>query len=308
MSFDSLRLQGLVFSVLALLTVSLSLLFGSMPPQYEWWLAAGLIVFLGVPHGALDPLFAAALLPLHSRVVWLGFIAIYLLLAAAVVLLWWALPTIFLIMFLAVSVLHFSGDLLSGAHPLARFVYGAAVISVPAERHAADMLRLFSQLVGANAARPVVAVLELIAWPCLLALLWLVVSSWRQRVGRDVWRSLEIFALGSLLWIATPLLGFAIYFCAMHSARHILRTQQFSGLKMGRLVLVVALPMVALLGAGTLGWRLLPDSPVDARMLQYLFVGLAALTLPHMVLVERVRWAGWPTRASSEFSATVSRP
>lgn len=308
MTFNSLRLQGLVFIVLALLTVFLSLLFGPLPSQYEWWLAAGLIVVLGVPHGALDPLFAAALLPLHSRVAWLGFIVIYLLLAAAVVLLWWAFPTVFLVMFLVVSVLHFSGDLLSGAHPLTRFVYGVAVISLPAAHHAADMLRLFSQLVGANAAQPVVAALELIAWPCLLALLWLVVFSWRQRVGRDVWSSLEIFALGLLVWIATPLLGFAIYFCAMHSARHILRTQQFSGLKMGRLMLVVALPLLALLGAGTLGWRLLPDSPVDERMLQYVFVGLAALTLPHMVLVERVRLAGWPTRASAEFSGSCTRP
>lgn len=308
MTCDSLRLQGFLFSLLALLTVFLSLLFGPLPAQCEWWLAAGLIVVLGVPHGALDPLFAAVLLPLHSRVAWLGFIVVYLLLAAAVVMLWWALPTVFLVLFLAVSVLHFSGDLLTGAHPLARFVYGTSVISLPAALHAAEMLRLFSQLVGAAAARPVVAALELIAWPCLLVLLLLCVFSLRQRVGRDVWRSLEIFALGSLLWVATPLLGFAIYFCAMHSARHILRTQQFSGLKMARLMLVAALPLLALLGATTLGWRLLPDSPVDERMLQYLFVGLAALTLPHMVLVERVRLAGWPTRASAESNGSFARP
>ncbi len=51
-----------------------------------------------------------------------------------------------------------------------------------------------------------------------------------QGVRHDVeWRdgllALEIMAVGSLKLTATPLLGFAIYFCTMHSPRHILRTQ-----------------------------------------------------------------------------------
>jgi Brp/Blh family beta-carotene 15,15'-monooxygenase len=304
----------LLFSLLALVTALASLLWGPMLPLHESWLAAALIFFLGVPHGALDPLFAAALLGIKSPTAWLGFSLFYVLLAAAVVLLWWTLPAVFLTAFLAVSVLHFSGDPSAGASFLERLVYGTAVIALPAGWHAAEMLRLFSLLVGPAAAQPVVTVLQLIAWPCLLALLGLVALSALRRTGRDGWRTLEFLALGGLAWTATPLLGFSIYFCAMHSARHILRTQQFTGVTPSRLALVAALPMLALLGLGLIGWTLWPASPttlpavaamllpqpqtplVTTHLLQLLFVGLAALTLPHMLLVERLRWTGWQLR------------
>ena len=289
MVISPLRLQGFIFSALALTAAVFSVLLAPMASPHEWLLASGLIVLLGVPHGALDPLFAQTLLKLNSRFAWLGFVALYLLLAALVVVLWWQLPLVFLISFLAVSILHFSGDLVAGATFSERLVYGGAVIVLPALWHAAELTRLFSQLVGPSAAVPVVAALKLIAWPWLLALLLLVVSSGR----RDGLLALEIMAVGLLTLTATPLLGFAIYFCVMHSPRHILRTQQYAGVTTRRMALVAVLPLLAVLVLSVLGWYFLPPSSTDERMLKLLFVALAALTLPHMVLVERVRFSGW---------------
>ena len=289
MALSSLRLQGLVFIVLAITATISSLLLVPMAQQQELFVASGLIVLLGVPHGALDPLFAQRLLQINSHTAWCGFVAIYLLFAVLVVVVWWYLPLIFLIAFLVLSILHFSGDLLEGATFAERLVYGGAIILLPALWHSKELTRLFSHLVGSNAAIPVVAVMQLIAWPWLLTLLLLFLRSFR----RDSLHALEIMAIGLLTWIATPLLSFAIYFCAMHSPRHILRTRQYAGVAPGRMALVALLPLASVLGFGGLGWYFLPSPSIDERMLQLLFVTLAALTLPHMVLVERVRFSSW---------------
>jgi hypothetical protein len=51
--------------------------------------------------------------------------------------------------------------------------------------------------------------------------------------------------------------------------------------------------MFGVVMASAVAWHLLKDTTLDARVLQIVFVGLAALTVPHMVLVERVRLSGW---------------
>lgn len=289
-----MRLQGLFFSILALMTGALSLLFGSLEAQHELLFASLFIVLLGVPHGALDPIFVQALPQINSPASWAVFVALYLLLAALVVALWWFAPTIFLVVFLVVSVLHFSGDLVAGAGFLVRLFYAGAVIVLPAALHAAELERLFALLTNLTAAAMVVTALQLMAWPWLAALVLLTVRSARH----DRWLALEVLAVSVLTLTASPLLGFTVFFCCMHSPRHILRTQLYARMTLQRLALVAALPMFAVLLMAGGGWYWLPDSPIDERLLQFLFVALAALTVPHMVLVERVRLSGWSPRPS----------
>lgn len=289
---SALRLQGLIFSVLAFATAALSVFLAPMDAQQTLWLAGLLIMSLGIPHGALDPIFAKELPQIKSRASWAGFVVCYLLLAALVVCLWWVLPALFLMGFLGISVLHFSGDPAPGATFWSRLLYGGAVITLPFLWHADEGGRLFSLLVGRDAALPIAAGLHLIAGPWLAGLVLVTVLNGR----RDWLLALEISAVGLLALAATPLLGFAVFFCGMHSMRHILRTQRYSGFTPQRLALMAVLPMLAVFLIAALGWTLLPDSPIDERMLQFLFVALAALTVPHMVLVERVRFTGWQPR------------
>ena len=284
----AIRLQGLLFCMVALLTGLWSVLFLPLDAHFELLLAGLLIVLLGVPHGALDPVYAQKWPRIQSRTSWVVFVLVYLLLAASVVALWWFAPTVFLLGFLAISVLHFSGDLTDGAKVWVRFFYAGAVIVLPAARHAAELERLFSLLAGPHAAGLVVALLKTLVWPWLaglgLAVLW--------RALHEALLALEVLAVGVLALTAPPLLGFTVFFCCMHSPRHVLRTQLHAGLPLQRLAVVAVLPMLAVLLMGAGAWYFLPDSPFDERSIQFLFVALAALTVPHMVLVERVRLSG----------------
>jgi Brp/Blh family beta-carotene 15,15'-monooxygenase len=95
--------------------------------------------------------------------------------------------------------------------------------------------------------------------------------------------------------VAPPLYAFVVFFCAMHAARHILRTTEYAGgaTELRRLLMFALPPMVVTSAAAILITLRIPSSSVGSGLVQIIFVGLAALTVPHMALVERVRWRGW---------------
>ena len=287
---NALRVQGIVFSAGALLVALGTLALGRLSPQLELIVVAVLILVLGVPHGALDTIFAKQLYGIRTLSGWLQFSLLYLLLAALVVGLWLWQPGLFLLGFLAISAAHFSGDPLQGVPWPARLFYGGSVILLPTIGHAQEIGRLFGLLVGDATATPLVPWLRLLAWPWLVGLA--LASLWQTR--HDFWTALEMAAAGILAIVAPPLVSFVVFFCGMHSARHILRTMNFSGRSSWRYVAGAALlPMAGVLAGSALAWVFLRDTALDARVVQVVFVGLAALTVPHMVLVERVRLSGW---------------
>ncbi len=52
--------------------------------------------------------------------------------------------------------------------------------------------------------------------------------------------------------------------------------------------------MLGALLASATAWHFLDGMPINGAIIQLVFVGLAAVTVPHMALVERVRLrAGW---------------
>ena len=284
------QLQGTVFCCLALLATCGTQFLGRFASQTELILLAALIVVLGIPHGALDTLFARRLYGIQTLWGWLGFSGVYLLLAGLVVGLWLLAPTGFLLGFLLISAVHFSGDPAAGTPQISRILYAGTVLIFPSFFYALEMSQLFAHLVGRDAALAVSSVLGWLAWPWLVAIGLTVL----ERLRRDWLTALEMICVSLLALLTPPLVAFTVFFCAMHSARHILRTAEYSGRSEIRLLAAAALlPMLAVLAAAAVAWYFLQDTALDARVVQIVFVGLAALTVPHMALVERVRFSGW---------------
>ena len=284
-----LKIQGVLFSLLALILTAAALLLPSLNPQVELYVFATLVLVLGVPHGALDPIFARQLYGIQTLPGWVFFAVIYVTLGALVVWLWWLMPGVFLLLFLAASAVHFSGDLVPQTPRIARICYGGAVIFFPVLLHATEVTQLFGFLAGTSAADTLVAGMRWLAWPWLMATALVSCFMWR----RDWLTALEMTSVSLLAIAVPPLLAFTVFFCVMHSARHALRAQQYAALSAPRLLLTSAAPMIAVLAGTVLSLYFFKDLSIDKHIVQLVFVGLAALTAPHMLLVERVRYAGW---------------
>ena len=286
----ALKIQGIAFSIAALLMSALSFVVVHPDERSELIVLSALILLLGVPHGAFDTVFAWRIYGIRSPLAWVGFVLGYLLLAAGVVAVWVVAPAFFLLGFLLISAVHFSGDPAEGTPLMTRLLYGGSILVLPSLFHADEMGRLFGLLVGPGTAYMLMPWIRLLAWvwlPCVCLAVIL-------RSRSDLTGAMEIGAAALLALVVPPLVSFTLFFCGMHSARHILRTIDYSGRTSARLLLVAALlPMLGVIAVSAVAWHFLKDTPLEARVIQIIFVGLAALTVPHMILVERVRLSGW---------------
>ena len=284
------RLQGLVFSFSALGVAFAATTLGRFSPQSELIVLAALIVVLGIPHGAMDTIFAQKLYGIRTPWAWARFGLVYLLLASLVVGLWAWVPAVFLAGFLIISTAHFSGDPAEGTPLFSRILYGGAVLVLPNIWHEDEITALFSKLVGTPAAGAIVPILVGLTWPWLIGLVLAIAERWRN----DKLTAFEFASVGLLACVAPPLLSFTLFFCGMHSARHMIRAFIYSGRASWRFLLLASLlPLLGVACASLVAWYFMRSTPLDERMVQIVFVGLAALTVPHMALVERVRLRAW---------------
>jgi beta-carotene 15,15'-dioxygenase len=80
-----------------------------------------------------------------------------------------------------------------------------------------------------------------------------------------------------------------VYFCLLHSLRHLTGTLGVLPERRQALHSAAGITALSLAGAALAALLLLAGAGavVDAAMLQVVFIGLAALTVPHMLLVDR---------------------
>lgn len=285
-----IRIQGVLFGVISIICLLASLFLPALDKQTELILVAALIIILGVPHGALDTLFARELYGVNSATAWIKFSVIYLMMAALVVVLWYMAPLLFLIGFIGISIAHFSGDPDGETGWLIRLIYGGAIIFIPVLKHPQEIADVFTLLVGEKSSLALMPWLSGLALPWLLALSAVVLYLLVKKSPL----SFEFLCLGLIAYFVSPLISFTVFFCGMHSARHIIRTAAFAKYSQPVLLLgAMLLPMLGVLVMSVASWYMLKNQSLDGRVVQIVFVGLAALTVPHMALVEQVRLKGW---------------
>ena len=258
------------------------------------WNLIGLagIVLIGLPHGALDGAVAMHLGLVDKFSTMARFVIIYVGLAGLVVGAWIIAPSLSLIVFLTISMLHFgAGDARHGEGIL-RFAEtlahgGLAIVGI-SQFHRSEVDEIFYYLINQDTAMVWLAI-NVLTVAVIVAIITCV-----SQAAKDVkWSAttLELLILGIVYALVPPLLGFAIYFCLVHSARHFRRilstikaTVDFSNIKNQAILFTTA----SWIAAGIAFWMLADFADPGPTVMRITFIGLAALTVPHMLLIDGV--------------------
>ena len=248
------------------------------------------IVMIGLPHGALDGAVAMHIGLVKKLSNLIKFMLAYISLAVFVVIVWMFFPTFSLIAFLGISLLHFGyGDAKNG-EGITKFAeavaHGGLVIVGISQFHRGEVDEIFYYLIKQDTSTiwlamniASIGVIAAIA-TCLL------------QTSKDIkWSSttLELLLVGVVIAITPPLLGFSIYFCLIHSARHFSRIYRMIKQNVANTTIKTQaiLFTVACWLAAVVAFVLFADfSDPGPTILRIIFIGLAALTVPHMILID----------------------
>lgn len=242
-------------------------------------------VAVGMPHGALDVVVGPRLA--RPSV----FFATYLALAAATALVWLIAPLLTVAIFLAASWFHFArGDAdhhreLGTAGTLVGISTAGCALGLPLALHSGIVAPVLSDLLLGTATLSTEQITGVGTIITSASFVTGVVAGIAALQVRRYVIVTELVTIALVAAIVHPLVSFAIYFALWHSPRHMIALDVER-----RAVKPTLIATAATLLAGVLVWRLL--DPSTAAATQVIFIGLAALTTPHLVVTERLRYRG----------------
>jgi Brp/Blh family beta-carotene 15,15'-monooxygenase len=257
--------------------------------------ALALVVILGVPHGSLDVLFAKQTYQLVHIKKWLKFLGFYSASSLLIIALWMLVPGFFFVVFLILSAIHFADDINLSGHQLLKLSYGFAIITLPAVIQGSELTKLYGMIIDTALAQQIVWISKYVGF---LLLSLLPIQFFANKVNCR--SQIEVIAIAILFLMATPILAFTIYFCFMHSGRHLVRSHFFlNSFKTQEFIYALILPTMAVIFVGLCIWYFKLSPSFEKDLIQIIFVGLAALTVPHAWLLNKAKFINWATKSVS---------
>ena len=260
-----------------------------------------LILTIGISHGSLDHNKGKKLLSTLKVANMYFFYLLYVFIGVLVIILWLMLPSITLILFLIVASYHFGKedtDFLTdnnlSLNQLFYFLKGLLIVIAPLNFHFEETINIFKLLfvsgekfyiflsyIESYNIIPIIFILS------AFSSFYLFIKNFRF-ISFTIF--LDFFSILILNYYLSPLLAFTFYFCFLHSIRHsvslIIELDQ-SSFKNGFLLFFKkALPLTLTTAILFLVCLFILKNyyVLDSAILKIIFIGLASLTFPHILL------------------------
>ena len=260
-----------------------------------------LILIIGVSHGSLDHIKGKKLLKIFQMNNIVTFYISYFLLALTVIILWVLLPTIILLTFLIVASFHFGKEdtqfLIGDNSHLNQFLFflkGSLVILAPLYFNFNETVSIFKLLLIDNESfyqsLNIIENNNFLIIGIALSTLSSIYLFFQKFELKKFTIFFDYFSIIIINIYFSPLVAFTIYFCFLHSIRHsisLITELDQESLKNGLLVFIKkATPLTILTCAFCLvGLYFLNNNyNFDSAILKLIFIGLASLTFPHILL------------------------
>ena len=260
-----------------------------------------LILIIGVSHGSLDHVKGGKLIKIFKIENMTLFYISYILIAVIVITLWVLAPSILLIIFLLVASYHFGKEDTQFLHnynsnfmSILYFLKGSLVILAPLYFHFEETIEIFKLLLIDNenfySSLSFIENNRLINLGIILSSISSIILFIKKFNSKNFSIFFDYFSILILNYYLSPLIAFTAYFCFLHSVRHsmtLIYELDNNNMKNGLLIfikkampLTVLTAVICLIGIYLLNFKY----EFNDSIIKVIFIGLAALTFPHILL------------------------
>ena len=260
-----------------------------------------LILSIGISHGSLDNVKGRKLFQIFEIKKFYIFYLAYILIAIIVIILWILIPYVSLIIFLTVASYHFGKEdtqfLIVENSYYNQFLFllkGSLIVFAPMYFHFNETISIFKLLFIENENfynfLDLMESKKILLYCIILSTLANILLFTKNFELKKFTIFLDYFSIIIINYYFSPLVAFTIYFCFLHSVRHSIslmseldRDDLGNGFK---IFVKKALPLTIITAIFcAIGLYLLNNTyNLESSILKIIFIGLASLTFPHILL------------------------
>ena len=251
------------------------------------------ILSIGISHGSLDHIKGRKLLKIlgfkSSAIFYIG----YIIIGFITVIIWLLFPKFLLYLFLIVAAFHFGKEDSEFINKnknfeLIYFFKGSLIIVSPLLFHKDETLSIFNSL-NFDISTNILINNEILYLFIFLSIISNIILSLNKSLDAKSLLLMDFLSILILNYFLNPILAFTVYFCFLHSIRHSISLikEINTNLRKGFPIFIKkALPLTILTIFGYIFalYILNNFNELDDSIYKVIFIGLASLTFPHILL------------------------